>query len=279
MQTRSFLFTPATRLERLEKARDSGADRVVIDLEDGVASEEKTKARQYVRSYLGAADVSHLSQTALRINCASTVAGIRDVAMLLDSDKWPGMLVLPKVESSKEIEQIVSISAESGKQPELLVTLETARGVEESDQIACACPQNAAIGFGSADYTAETGGLMSAAGLSWARGRIVNACALNGIAAIDGVCLDFKDNDALLREAQLVQEMGFSGKIAIHPAQISIINQVFTPTSAEADTARAMIAASNAAGGGAFSFNGKMVDGPVLARAHRILAAYTASEQ
>lgn len=274
MRQRSFLFTPASRLDRLEKARKSGADRVVIDLEDGVGTEEKGQARAAVQSLLKDLGDDAARALALRINALSTSDGIRDMHALLECGRWPGMLVLPKVESSREIVQIRSIARELGRSPILMVILETAIGIDQATRILRGCGSDTLVGYGSADHTAETRGSMGAAALAWARGHIINACAAARLPAVDGVFLDYRDTDGLKQEARLVRELGFSGKIAIHPSQIATINAAFTPTKADAELARAMIEAARTARSGAFSFNGKMVDEPVLAQARRTLQAY-----
>lgn len=271
MPFRSLLFTPATRLDRLSKALASGADWVTLDLEDGVGPGDKSGARQALGAF-AASDLGNLTdRIAVRINTLGSPDGIRDMAAMLDWPDWPAMVMLPKVSAASEVAQIVALAASCGRAPVILATLETAAGIACADRIARALPKTAVIGYGSADHMAETGGEMSEASLAWARGKIVNAAALAGIPAMDGVWLDFRDPAGLEAEARLVRSMGFAGKIAIHPDQIAPINAVFSATATEVATARAMIAASDSAGGGAFSYNGKMVDAPVLARAHRIV--------
>lgn len=198
---------------------------------------------------------------------------------MLDWPLWPDLLILPKVEAPIQIRQITELAASRGPVPTLLITVETALGVENAHDIAQAAPAGSAIGYGSADHMAETGGDMDAASLAWARGRIVNAAAAAGLPALDGVWLQYKDIEGLLNETRLVKSMGFSGKIAIHPDQIEPIHLVLSPTEAEIETALAMIAAYDKAGGGAFSFRGKMVDAPVLERARRIIATQKRSTQ
>jgi (S)-citramalyl-CoA lyase len=278
LRIRSLIFTPASRLDRYAKARASGADWVIVDLEDGVAPTDKGTARAAVCDLLSDSDGAEVAGLGLRINPLTTTNGIRDMAALADCTTWPAMIVLPKVESAKEIRQIRSIAAEQGRAPVLLITLETALGVENAATILRECGEGIdkiAVAYGSADHSAETGSTMSAPALAWARGRIVNACGAVGVPALDGVCLDLKDDGALQAEADLVKAMGFAGKLAIHPAQIATINAAFTPTPQQIAQAHAMIAASEAAQGGAFSFNGKMVDAPVLAQAHRTISAVT----
>ena len=276
MSHRSFLFTPPTRLDRLAKAQASGADWVILDLEDGVAPQSKDSVRDAI---FKGPETSDLSNVAVRINALCTLAGLRDLAALVSSGRWPGMIVIPKVETRREVEQIHMIARESGKNPMLFVTLESASAVEHAPQILTGLGPNTLVAYGSADHTAETGSTMSQSALAWARGRIINACAMAELPAIDGVCLEFRDEEKLIAETEAVRDMGFSGKIAIHPAQIDPINTVMTPSAEAVARAQGMVAAAEQAAGGAFSFNGKMVDAPVLAQAHRTLAAYKETQK
>ena len=269
MLIRSILFTPATRLDRLPRALASGADLVILDLEDGVGETDKGAARTAVASLASQGFDGAADKLGLRINTLSSERGIRDMAMLLDCATWPSVLVLPKVNAAAEVAQAVALIAT--RETRLLITLETARGIACAHGTLSGAPKSALVGYGSADHMAETGGTMQPESLAWGRAQVVNAAASAGIPALDGVWLDYTDEAGLVAEARLVQSMGFSGKIAIHPDQIGPINAVFSPTAEEVETAREMVAAAKAARGGVFSFNGKMVDAPVLARATRLL--------
>lgn len=270
MPFRSLLFTPATRLDRLDRALASGADWVALDLEDGVGPTDKDTARRALIE-LAASKLAGLSdRVAIRINAPATAEGIRDLAAMLDWAAWPGLLILPKIEAAAQVEQMVALTACRSPAPAFLVTLETATGIANAAAIARAIPDSAVLGYGSADHMAETGGTMSEASLSYGRAQVINAAAIAGIPAVDGVWLDYRDADGLVTEAELARSMGFAGKIAIHPDQIGAINTVFSPTQDEIVEARALLAASEAAGGGVFAHDGKMIDAPVLARAKRI---------
>lgn len=271
MILRSLLFLPANRLDRLDKALASGADRIALDLEDGVGPDAKGQARAALGALAGGRLNELAGRIAVRINSLDTPEGIRDMAAMLKWPVWPGMLMLPKVEHPAQISQIGALAASCGWAPSLMVTLETAAGIANAAAIARAVPHGGAIAYGSADHMAETGGGMTAPSLAHGRGQVVNAAAIARVPALDGVWLDYRDTPGLTAEAEQVKAMGFSGKIAIHPDQIAPINAVFSPGAKEIESARAMLDAANAAGGGAFAFNGKMVDAPVLARAQRII--------
>ena len=268
MTFRSVLFTPATRVDRVEKALESGADWVALDLEDGVGSNQKAAARDALTAFISARRDIVADRIAVRINGLNAEDGIRDIAAMLDWPVWPGMVILPKVEAAAQIHQIVALAADRTRV--LFLTIETASGIANAVEIARSAPKWSVLGYGSVDHMAETGGTMATASLGFGRAIVSNAAAIAGIPALDGVWLNYKDNDGLKAEAELVKSMGFAGKIAIHPDQIAPINAVFTPTQAEVVEAKALVEASRKAGGGAFAFNGKMVDVPIVARAKRI---------
>ncbi len=269
--SRSILFTPATQLDRLEKALAAEPDWVALDLEDGVGPADKETARAALTAFAESGMEDFADRLAVRINAPDTHNGIRDLAALLDWPLWPGVLILPKVEAAAQVRQIVRLFSNDRGRPRLLLSLETAAGIADAAAIARAAPEGALFGYGSADHMAETGGTMTEASLAYGRAQVINAAALAGCPALDGVWLDYKDLAGLRAEAELAKSLGFAGKIAIHPGQIATINQVFSPTQEEIGRAREMVAAAEAAGGGAFAFKGKMVDAPVLQRAKRTI--------
>lgn len=267
---RSVLFTPADRLDRLPKALDSAADKVALDLEDGVGPDAKAQARRALSELAAAGFHGQAGRIGVRVSPLSTPDGIRDLEAMLGWSAWPGMILIPKVESTLEVRQVWEISRSAGFEPGLLATLETPQGLEDSAAILKGAPGLLAAGFGSADYTAQTGGSMSEASLAWARGKVVNSAAAAGIPALDGVWLQFKDLAGLERESERIRDLGFAGRFAIHPGQAETINRVFSPDPEAVAEAREMLAAFERHGGGALSFRGKMVDAPILARARRL---------
>ena len=270
MALRSLLFTPANRLDRLDKALAAGPDWVALDLEDGVAANQKAAARDALDAFARDGLAAVADRVAVRINPPMGSHGIRDLSAMLDWPVWPGMLILPKVEARAQVSQTAGLIEELGHATRILVTLESAAGVAGAHTILAGAPADAAVGYGSADHMSEVGGNMDAGALAWGRSQVLNAAACAGIPALDGVWLDFRDQDGLLAEARLVRAMGFAGKIAIHPNQIRTIHEAFSPTAEEVEAAKGMIAAAPAAGGGAFAYRGQMVDAPVLERARRI---------
>lgn len=270
MNFRSMLFTPATRLDRVAKALAAGPDWVAIDLEDGVGPENKDDARAAVGELAASAFAGNAARLALRVNSLASAHGIRDVAALLHWRDWPALLILPKIESAAQVAQVAGLIRERGEKTLIMATFETAMGVARADRIVENLDDIAVVGYGSADHMAEVGGAMTPASLAAARASILNAAAIAGVPALDGIWTDPRDDAGLAADARLGKEMGFAGKIAIHPAQVALINEIFSPSEQELVDARALLEAAGRIGGGAFSFRGKMVDPPLLARARRI---------
>ena len=270
MAFRSILFTPANRLDRVAKGMVAGPDWVALDLEDGVLESEKDQSRDMVMKYFTSGQTER-QRIAIRINSLSTSHGVRDMNSMIGWSNWPEMIIVPKVESKLQIQQIRELAREFGKEPHIMATIETALGFENIAQILSGNDPKLTMAFGSADYTAQTGGNMEPVSLAWARGRIVNAAASANIPVLDGVWLDFRDEDGLRTDAKIAKEIGFTGKIAIHPDQIKVINEIFTPTEAEIDEAKKLLKVAENFSDGAFSFKGRMIDPPVLAKARQIL--------
>lgn len=274
---RSLLFVPATRPERFEKAAGFGADLVCIDLEDAVAPADKDAARDNALEFLSNRR-SENSGWILRINSPRTETGLRDMLAIIDSAAEPEALFVPKASSGEEMRWLDDLLRTAGSSVALMPIVESAEGLDRVGEIVGATPRITAVGFGSADYSAELGSDMSAAALAYGRGRIAAAAGGAGVAAIDGVWLDFDDEQGLREETVLVRAMGFDGKIAIHPRQVATINAVFTPNADEAERARRIVEAAANAKGGVTTIDGKMIDGPVVAAAQRILAAAEAGK-
>src|SRR5580700_5106537 len=266
---RSWLFTPGTRPDRFDKAAASGADVSIIDLEDSVAAAALTEARR--------AALAHLTQPAggscaraLRINGLDRRFGVADLHALLESKASPDYLVLPKTESAAHLQILDRLLAEAGKATRLVALIESAQGLAACEAIAASTPRLEALVFGAADMSADLGTQTAWAPLVYARSRLVAACAMAGVSAIDSPFFDVKDHDGLTQETAQAVALGFAGKAAIHPNQIATINAALTPRSAEVAQARAILA-ENAKGVGVVQ--GQMVDEAVARKARRILIA------
>jgi (S)-citramalyl-CoA lyase len=268
-RVRSWLFTPATRPDRFDKAAASGADVSIIDLEDSVAPADKADARRTALARLTQpADGS--CGRALRVNGLETRFGLADLQALLESSASPDYLVLPKTESAAHVQILDRLLTEAGKATRLVALIESARGLAAVEEIAAATARLEALLFGAADMSADLGAGTAWAPLAYTRARLVAGCALAGVLAIDSPFFDVKDHDGLTEETAQAVALGFGGKAAIHPNQIATINAALTPRPEEVTRARAILA-ENARGVGVVQ--GQMVDEAVARKARRILIA------
>src|SRR5271165_4040161 len=267
-RVRSWLFTPGTRPERFVNAAEAGADVLLIDLEDAVAPRDKYAARTTALDYLAGPRAGTLR--ALRINGLDTLAGIADVDALLGSAASPDFLVLPKTETAGHLQILDRLLTAAGKAARLIGLIESARGLVAAEAIATATPRLTGLMFGAADMAADLGAATAWEPLAFARGRLIAACALAGITAIDAPFFDLRDEAGLKQEAAAAVAFGFAAKAAIHPAQIGAINAALTPSAEAVDKARAILG-ENAKGVG--TVDGQMIDEAVARKARRTLAA------
>src|SRR5271163_3147198 len=268
-RVRSWLFTPATRPDRFAKAAASGADVCIIDLEDSVAPADKAKARQTALGYLTQPAAGSCGW-ALRMNGLETRFGLADLQALLESSASPDYLVLPKTESAAHLQILDRLLAEAGKTTRLVALIESAQGLAACEAIAGSTPRLEALLFGAADMSADLGAGTAWAPLAYARSRLIVACALAGVLAIDSPFFDMKDHEGLTQEISQAVALGFTAKAAIHPHQIAPINAALTPRPEEVAQARAILA-ENAQGVGVVQ--GQMVDEAVARKARRVLIA------
>ena len=269
---RSFLFSPGLRPELFPKALASGADIVCVELEDGIAPKDKDEARRNALALFTAPPADDRVERLVRINCLSSALGLADLRAVLATDTPPPALMLPKVRSPDEIAWIDGILSEKGHDLRLQVIIETNAALEAAPDIARASPRVDALLFGGVDMAAELRCKAAWEPLLYARSRVVHAAASAGIDAIDVPWLDLEDPEGLRREAGLARDLGFSGKGAIHPRQIPIINEVFTPGAARIAHAKRVLAAFEEAGAGLVVVDGKLIEKPVLREMHRILS-------
>ena len=268
--TRSLLFTPADRPDRFAKGPSSGADGVVLDLEDGVGLPAKPAARKAALAFFADPVAAPSGFVwALRLNHVTTQAGLEDLLALRDANK-PAVVVLPKTESVAEIEIALAHLSANGA-PTIVALIESGRGLAAAEEIATH-PAVAALAFGGADLAADLHATLTWEPMLFARSRIVQAAASAGIAAWDVPFLDIHDPDGLKRETVAAKALGYVCKLAIHPAQIATINAVFTPSQSEVVRAQRVVSAFEAAHGGACQVDGKMVDAPVVKTARRTVA-------
>jgi citrate lyase subunit beta/citryl-CoA lyase len=254
------LFVPGDRPERFEKARSSGADEVIIDLEDAVDAVRKGSARASAAEWLfqGSAWV--------RINAVDTAWYAADVAVLANVPGLRG-IVLPKAENPAQVKRLAALLPAATP---IVPLVETALGLYRVVELA-RCAATARLAFGSVDFSLDVGCGETDAALLFARSQIVLASRIAGLPApVDGVTVDLADPGTTAAAAEYARELGFGGKLCIHPSQVGPVQVAFRPTPAELAWARQILEASSA--GGAVRVEGRMVDRPVVERARRLLS-------
>lgn len=268
---RSMLFVPGTRPDRFASAMASGADAIVFDLEDSVDPGRKAEARTAVAAFL-----SQLSSvpTALfvRINTSGSGWYVQDLESVGGLKSIHGV-VLPKTETPAQVTATV-LAIASGR---VIPLIETARGVLNAQAIAAAGDSMPALLFGAEDLTAQIGIPRTIDGdeLVFARSQVVLAATAAGVDAIDAVFTNITALDDLRRDALRARALGFRGKMAIHPDQIPVIHDVFSPSPAELAHAQRIVDAfdrAQAQGEAVIRLDNRMIDMPVVVRARRVLA-------
>jgi citrate lyase beta subunit len=265
------LFTPGSRLDRLPKAVASGADGVIVDLEDSIAVPDKDRVRGEVVAYFkehGRVTADRPLASAIRINNLRSAAGRGDLDALNAAGVRPDIVMLAKVESAAEAQLAARKLPESVR---FVCLIETVLGVRFVNEIAAATPRVAALAFGGLDLSAETGGEPTWEALLWPRTVVVHACSAAGILPLDQPYIDFANSAGLEQECVQARPLGFVGKLAIHPSQVGIIQRAYQPTAGQVARARKIVAAYDAAGGNVVSVDGQMIDVPIYRSAQRVL--------
>lgn len=273
---RSLLTVPANRLDLVEKVPRSAPDAVFLDLEDGVPPNAKAAARADAVAATARLTREHPAiQVLVRVNGIGTPWFVGDVAEALG----PGLagVVVPKVESAADVAVVVEAvgAAGVGELP-ILAGVESAAGVARAEEFLRA-PVRWCY-FGAEDYVADMGGVRTESNLEvlYARSRVVLAARLGDVHPVDQILADFRDDARYLRDATEARALGYRGKLCIHPAQVALAHQVFTPSAEEVERARRLLAAyeeAAARGEATLAFEGEMVDEPMARRARATLAA------
>ncbi len=257
---RSYLFVPGDRPERIGKARASGADAVIVDLEDAVAPANKRAARDAVANALDPAQ-----PVLLRINGADTEWFADDAR--LAAGAGISAVMLPKADS---MDAVAAARKACGGKP-VLALVESALGMANLPALATA-PGLARLVFGSIDFQLDLGIDDDDLALLAYRSQLVLMSRVTNLPPpVDGVTTALDEAARIDREAQRARSLGFGAKLCIHPQQIAIVNAAFSPSSEQLAWARRIVEAASAAGGAAVAVDGKMVDAPVLARARQLL--------
>lgn len=277
MTPRVFLFAPASDARKVHKAVRSGAHVVVLDLEDGVAPAQKEVARRGAVSALRER-ASWACQLAVRVNPAGTQDGAADLdAIGADVPDW---LIVPKVESASNVRAVRERLAGTaqGTRPAIVATVETPRGVLDADSICRAEPELRALLFGAGDLSAALGirESPSRAELDHPRSHVALVAAAAGLLAIDcPFYQDLSDLDALRADAARGRQLGYGAKAVIHPDHLAVVRRAFAPSADDVAWAHAVVESfqrAGAAGMGATSAAGSMVDEPIVEQARAILA-------
>jgi citrate lyase subunit beta/citryl-CoA lyase len=262
MSDHSYLFVPGNRPERFDKALASGADVVIVDLEDAVGPAEKTKARDSVRAWLAPTKPVYV-----RVNAATTEWFADDLTLL----KLPGVggVVLPMAEDEDALREIGS---RVGAGTRIVALIETARGLWRAERIASA-PGVERLAFGSFDFQFDTGITDERDGLLFARSQLVIASRVAGcLAPVDGVTVALDDEASLREDVARARSLGFGAKLCIHPKQVALVNAGFRPQPAELEWAKKVVEAAERSGNNALRLDGKLIDIPIISRARAILA-------
>jgi len=262
-RARSYLFVPGDRPDRFKKAFGTGADAVILDLEDAVSADNKSAARDAVDNF-----VTPDSHAIVRINALDT----KWAALDLELCQRPGIigLMLPKTQS---VDDVVAVAAKVGDDVAIFALIETALGMANVHAVSQAAATSRLM-FGTIDFQLDLGIDGDDAELLHFRSMLVLASRCASLPPpCDGVTASIDDDTAVAKDAQRSQRLGFGAKLCIHPRQIPLVNRAFTPDADACNWARRVLDASSRAGGSAIALDGKMVDRPVVERAQRIIDA------
>jgi citrate lyase subunit beta/citryl-CoA lyase len=285
-RARSWLFAPGDSEKKMEKAAAGTADVVLLDLEDAVAEAGKPRARTMVSEFLATTPDATGHRPWVRINPLDGPHALADLAAVLPAR--PGGIMLPKSRGRVDVETLdhylsaleVSAGIERGTTKVIVLVTETAEGMFTTGTYQGA-PRVVALTWGAEDLADAVGASENrnpdgSYGFTYelARSLCLLGAAAAGVAAVDTIQGDFRDLTGLRKRAEQVRRAGFSGMLAIHPAQVDVINDAFTPSEAELSAAQEIVDLFDASpGAGAIGYQGAMLDRPHLARARALLAA------
>ncbi|MFP4174167.1 MAG: HpcH/HpaI aldolase/citrate lyase family protein [Halobacteriales archaeon] len=269
---RSVLFTPGDEPEMMRKALEGDADVVVFDLEDAVAPDEKESARDAVDDVLD--DIPQdAPEVWVRLNTFDSEIDGRDDLDALTGE--PSCFVVPKAGDAGNVEAVAGALDKHGSDAGLVPIIESAAGVVNAAEIADA-PRVSAVVFGAEDLAADLGATRTDEGdeVVYARQKVVAAATAAGVDAIDTLWTDFGDTEGLRNDTERGIGLGYDGKLAIHPAQVAVINDAFTPEPERVEWAERVLEAkreADEAGKGVFEVDGEMVDAPLVEQARTVM--------
>ncbi len=268
---RSLLFVPGNSTSKMAKAAQLRADAVILDWEDAVLPAEKASARRQTMEFLQRTEVTPF--VFIRFNPAGTAAFEEDCKALPAC--VPRGIVLSKCRGAEDVKRLAGVldATDAAQRCSICALVESPEGRLNAQKISEASSRVSAIAFGAEDFSAEMEIVRTPEELEllYARSVIATVCRAHGKEAIDSPCLEFRDLARVEATAQRAHNLGFTGKLAIHPAQVAILNSVFSPGEAELEHARRIVELFSAAGSGVAVVDGQMVDEAVGGRARRVI--------
>ena len=283
---RTLLFVPGNNPAQMVKAEIYGADSVIFDLEDAVSVHEKDAARDLVRHYLLTMRPDNC-RVGIRINAQDTPYYEEDVRAMVPLQ--PDFLRLPKSETAENMQKLDALITECEKDAgietgsiKIIATIETALGVYNAYQIAKGSPRVIAIGLGAEDFRTDMRMTRSDDGreILFARNLISLSAHAAGVMPLDYVYSNFKNTEGFSEDVKFGKMLGFTGKSVIHPSQVPLVHQVYTPSDEEIARAKKVVAAYDdamAKSSGVVALDGKMIDMPIVTRAKNTLEYAKAS--
>jgi (S)-citramalyl-CoA lyase len=269
---RSLLFVPGLRPDRFAKALESGADIVCVDMEDAVTRSRKDEGRALTLPLFAKNTHPHVEQM-IRINALSTPDGLKDLNAIIESQAPPPAIMIPKIKSAEEVQVIEALlSTGPARNIRFCVIIETNQGLERVMEITRASSRIDSVILGAVDMSADLRCEKSWEPLLYTRSRLVHAAASAGIDLLDVPYLNLEDPEGLRQEAQACARLGFTGKASIHPNQIRIIHEAFTPDEKTIAKARRVCAAFEQDKTGLIVVDGELIELPVVRSMYRVLA-------
>ncbi|WP_395108335.1 HpcH/HpaI aldolase/citrate lyase family protein [Actinomadura sp. SCN-SB] len=283
----TWLITPAATPDRFSSALGCGADVVLLDLEDSVPHHRKDQARTAALTFLAEVEAGTKAATGdgrtavgMRLNGPGTLASLRDLVAVAESGVHPAVLLIPKVESPRDIDLVAEVlsvdgdthAGRTGPSTGMWALIETPLAIHRLQEILTS-RSLAGVVFGAADYAAAAGCRRTASALRYPRAALAAGAAAAGLPAVDSPHFDLDDPDGLRREAEEAYDLGFTAKGAVHPRQLAIIRAAFQPSPQELDHARAVVHAADTADAAhpITLADGSMVGPPLLDAARALI--------
>ena len=285
MLARSYMFVPGDSNKKLGKAQSLGADALILCLEDAVSEQNKRLAREKVSEYLQQHQENSSSQLWVRVNPITTEHMLKDLVTVMSGR--PFGIFLPKPSSADDFKTVdnylTALEAQHGFEigsTKIMSVAESAIGTINQGSFANASKRLSGLTWGAEDMSADLGAVtnMDEDGVHFLvhkmnRANCLVVTAAGNMQAVDGICADFRNEAKLRSECRQSRQEGFTGKIAIHPSQVAVINECFTPSDEEVAYANSVVTAFAEAGGaGTVALDGRMLDLPHLKQARRVLA-------